>query len=100
MGVNVTLTIDEVLLARLDALAKRTERSRDHVAEDAIARLLDVEAERIAAPVDAADRNAGSAATSSTARDRASLSQAELAALSSLFSEWASPEDARAYDEL
>ncbi len=49
MTINVTLTIDEALLAQIDEVARRTERSREHVAQDALAMFVETEAEHLAA---------------------------------------------------
>ncbi|HYF57284.1 MAG TPA: CopG family transcriptional regulator [Salinarimonas sp.] len=49
MGVNVTLTIDETTLARIDEVAHRTDRSREHVAQEALAIFAETEAEHVAA---------------------------------------------------
>lgn len=107
MTVHLTLTLDETLAAKLDEIAAKTDRSRERVAQDLLGAFVDVEAHHVNAIKEglaAAERGEFASDEEVAAIvDRyagAAPDDIDLASLSALLSEWQSPEDGKAFDDL
>ncbi len=107
MTVHLTLALDDAVAAKLDEIAAKTDRSRERVAQDMLGTFVEIEAshvDAIKAGLEAAER--GEFASDSEVAavlgrfGGAAAGDGHLAALSSLLSEWESPEDAKAFDDL
>ena len=95
----LALRLPPELEKRLDALAKRTGRTKSFYAREAIMRHLeDIEDQQLAA---ARTKRGGRRKSLTALERRKGATDADwLRSLSAGLAEWSSPEDAKAYDDL